>query len=78
VFVLLCFNEKSPGAEAAASRFDSNPDFALGAAEVSCCVEYALATARPYWKGYLKLSLVSCPLALYPAISTAEGIVSAG
>src|SRR5437763_6464786 len=24
------------------------------------------------WKGYLKLSLVSCPIALYPAISTAE------
>jgi DNA end-binding protein Ku len=26
----------------------------------------------PQWKGYLKLSLVSCPIALYPAISTAE------
>ena len=22
---------------------------------------------RAYWKGYLKLSLVSCPIALYPA-----------
>jgi DNA end-binding protein Ku len=29
---------------------------------------------RPLWKGYLKLSLVSCPIALYPAISTAERI----
>ena len=27
---------------------------------------------RPYWKGYLKLSLVSCPVLLYPASSTAE------
>src|SRR5215210_5088335 len=27
---------------------------------------------RPHWKGYLKLSLVSCPIALYPAISAAE------
>jgi DNA end-binding protein Ku len=27
---------------------------------------------RPYWKGYLKLSLVSCPVALYPASTTAE------
>jgi DNA end-binding protein Ku len=28
--------------------------------------------ARPYWKGYLKLSLVSCPVALYPASTQAE------
>lgn len=27
---------------------------------------------RPYWKGYLKLSLVSCPVALYPAATQAE------
>jgi len=29
---------------------------------------------RPHWKGFLKLSLVSCPVALYPAISPAERI----
>jgi DNA end-binding protein Ku len=29
---------------------------------------------RPHWKGYLKLSLVSCPIALYSAISAAERI----
>ncbi len=29
---------------------------------------------RPYWKGYLKLSLVSCSVALYPAASKAERI----
>jgi DNA end-binding protein Ku len=29
---------------------------------------------RPHWKGYLKLSLVSAPVALYPAISPAERI----
>lgn len=29
---------------------------------------------RPSWKGYLKLSLVSCPVALYPATSTSERI----
>src|SRR5262245_43371280 len=29
---------------------------------------------RPLWKGYLKLSLVSCPIALYPAISAAERV----
>jgi DNA end-binding protein Ku len=29
---------------------------------------------RPYWKGYLKLALVSCPIALYAACSTAERI----
>lgn len=27
---------------------------------------------RAHWKGYLKLSLVSCPISLYPAISAAE------
>jgi len=29
---------------------------------------------RAYWKGYLKLSLVSCPIALYPAASSSERI----
>jgi len=29
---------------------------------------------RPYWKGYLRLSLVSCPVALYPATSGAERV----
>jgi len=29
---------------------------------------------RAYWKGYLKLSLVSCPIALYPASSTSEKV----
>ena len=30
--------------------------------------------ARAYWKGYLKLSLVSCPIALYPATNEREKI----
>jgi DNA end-binding protein Ku len=29
---------------------------------------------RPNWKGYLKLALVSCPVALYPAASSSERI----
>jgi DNA end-binding protein Ku len=29
---------------------------------------------RAYWKGYLKLSLVSCPIALYPAASGSERV----
>ncbi len=29
---------------------------------------------RAYWKGYLKLSLVSCPIQLYPATSERENI----
>ena len=29
---------------------------------------------RPYWKGYLRLSLVSCPVALYPATSEREKV----
>lgn len=30
--------------------------------------------ARAYWKGYLRLSLVSCPIALYPATTDREKI----
>jgi DNA end-binding protein Ku len=29
---------------------------------------------RAQWKGYLKLSLVSCPISLYPAVSAAEKV----
>jgi DNA end-binding protein Ku len=29
---------------------------------------------RPNWKGYLRLSLVSCPIALYPATSASERV----
>ena len=29
---------------------------------------------RPYWKGYLKLSLVSCPIAVHAACSSAERV----
>lgn len=29
---------------------------------------------RPSWKGYLKLSLVSCPVALYPSASASEKV----
>lgn len=33
-----------------------------------------MASARPYWKGYLRLSLVSCPIALYTASSSTERV----
>jgi DNA end-binding protein Ku len=33
-----------------------------------------MAAPRPYWKGYLKLSLVSCPIALYTAASATERV----
>ena len=29
---------------------------------------------RAYWKGYLRLSLVSCPIALYPASTLSEKV----
>ena len=29
---------------------------------------------RPYWKGYLKLSLVSCPVSVYAATSSNERV----
>lgn len=30
--------------------------------------------ARPFWKGYLKLSLVTCPVAMTPAITESEKV----
>ena len=33
-----------------------------------------MAPGRPYWKGYLKLALVSCPIALYTASSSSERV----
>ena len=33
-----------------------------------------MAPPRPYWKGYLKLSLVSCPIALYAATSSGDRV----
>src|SRR5215203_369838 len=33
-----------------------------------------MPASRAQWKGYLKLSLVSCPIAIYPAVSAAERI----
>jgi DNA end-binding protein Ku len=35
---------------------------------------YPMAPARPYWKGYLKLSLVSCPICLYSGTSSTERV----
>src|SRR5688500_10388532 len=32
----------------------------------------AATMPRAYWKGFLRLSLVSCPIALYPASTSAE------
>jgi DNA end-binding protein Ku len=33
-----------------------------------------MAPTRAFWKGYLKLSLVSCPIALYPGTSSTERV----
>ena len=33
-----------------------------------------MTPAHPFWKGYLKLSLVSCPIALYTASSSTERV----
>ncbi|MVA27288.1 Ku protein (plasmid) [Agrobacterium vitis] len=33
-----------------------------------------MATRRPYWRGYLKLSLVTCPVAMTPATSESEKV----
>jgi DNA end-binding protein Ku len=33
-----------------------------------------MPASRPHWKGYLKLSLVSCPIALYSASASSERV----
>ena len=33
-----------------------------------------MPASRPSWKGYIKLALVSCPIALWPASSSSERI----
>jgi len=33
-----------------------------------------MPASRPYWKGYLKLSLVSCPIAVYTALASSERV----
>ena len=35
---------------------------------------FPVRASRSYWNGYLKLSFVSCPVALYPATSAAERV----
>ena len=37
-------------------------------------LEYASMAPRANWKGFLRLSLVTCPVALYPATSESEKI----
>jgi DNA end-binding protein Ku len=37
-------------------------------------LEFFVPASRAFWKGYLKLSFVTCPIALYPATSVAERI----
>jgi DNA end-binding protein Ku len=43
------------------------------AASVLLCRSEGMAP-RPNWKGYLKLSLVACPIALYPATSSSDRV----
>jgi hypothetical protein len=39
-----------------------------------CCVWSIFDGPRANWKGFLRLSLVTCPVALYPATSDSEKI----
>ena len=38
------------------------------------CMESIMAP-RPYWKGYLKLSLVACPVAVFTATTSSERVL---
>ena len=33
-----------------------------------------MPAVRPYWKGYIKLALVSCPIGLWAASSSSERV----
>src|SRR6266699_5517871 len=56
------FDSKNSGGDAT----DEPGDF--------CVSEFVMPPARPFWKGYLKLSLVSCPIAIFPASSSSERV----
>src|ERR671913_603947 len=43
-------------------------------AKRSASAAVSAMAARANWKGYLRLSLVSCPIALYPATSESEKV----
>ena len=46
----------------------------MPAPEASVCVRSNPMAPRASWKGYLKLSLVSCPIAPYPAAASSERV----
>ena len=48
---------------------ESHPRFGM-----SSLFAWECALPRAYWNGFLKLSLVSCPVALYPATTAAERV----
>jgi Ku protein len=48
------------------------PPSVESACRVPVVLEFPVPASRAYWKGFLKLSFVSCPIALYPATSAAE------
>ena len=50
---------------------NQNPSLAVEVPKPQPMPEIVMAP-RAYWKGSLKLSLVSCPVALYPASTSAE------
>src|SRR4051812_16827073 len=49
---------------------DGSPSHTEGRTNV--CTTEADGMPRAYWKGYLRLSLVTCPIELFPATSQAE------
>ncbi len=67
-----CFDRMKQIENAVRCRFAQLPTMGYPAVR-SVALEFVMAP-RPYWKGFLKLSLVSCPIALYPATSEREKI----
>jgi non-homologous end joining protein Ku len=62
---------KGAGRGKAAKRAKSKPAGANSAAPADRRITMAI---RPYWKGYLKLSLVTCPVQMMPATSESEKV----
>jgi len=53
--------------------FEKGPSGGILAGRLSAFSEYPMAP-RANWKGFLRLSLVTCPVALYPATSDTEKV----
>jgi hypothetical protein len=68
---------RTPPYHAPTQPRNQNPQHPLGFRILLETLEIAMA-ARAYWKGSLRLSLVTCPVLLYPASTAVDSAAMEG